>query len=57
MKTIVMISAMVGYYAGSYVPVFWGGGGIFSFSSIFFGMIGGFLGIWAGYKIAVRFGL
>ena len=56
MKAIVMIGAVIGSYAGSYIPLLWGVG-VFSFSSILFGAIGGFVGIWAGYKIAVRFGL
>jgi len=44
----------VGLYAGSYVPALWGGS-LFSMSSIFLGAVGGFIGIWAGYKIGSRF--
>ena len=55
MKKIIMIGASVGLFGGSYIPLLWDSG-IFSFSSIIFGTLGGFLGVWVGYKIAMRFG-
>ena len=56
MKTTIMIFMVLGSFAGSYIPVFWDGS-IFSLSSIVLGGIGGLLGIWLGYKIAIRMGL
>ncbi len=35
---------------GAYVPAIWGSG-MFSFSSVIFSAIGGFFGIWIGYKL------
>lgn len=56
MKTIIMFSAIVGSSIGSYAPALWGAG-FLSFSSVFFGSVGGFLGIWTGYKLGQRLGL
>jgi hypothetical protein len=53
MKTLIMFGALVGSCAGSYIPVLWGGS-VFSMSSLLLGAVGGFAGIWIGYKIAVR---
>lgn len=36
---------------GAYIPAFWGDG-VFSFSAVLFSSIGGFLGIWVGYKLS-----
>jgi hypothetical protein len=47
---------IAGSYAGSCVPLLWGDS-IFSFISIIFSTLGGFLGIWAGYKIGNRLDL
>ena len=38
---------------GSYVPVLFGDSDFFSGWSILGGMIGGFVGIWVGYKLFV----
>jgi hypothetical protein len=54
MKKMVMIGMIVGSYAGSFVPLLWGESA-FSFSSVIFGGIGGFVGIWAGYKLGNRY--
>ncbi len=51
MKKFVMIGMIMGSFIGSYIPLIWGGS-ILSMTSIFFSALGGFLGIWAGYKIA-----
>ncbi len=56
MKTLVMVGMIAGSYAGAYVPLLWGAG-VLSLSSIFFGAVGGFAGIWAGYQLARRLGL
>lgn len=41
----------VGSIVGGYAPLLWGGS-TFSLSSILLGALGGFLGIYAGYKIS-----
>ena len=51
MRKFVMTGMAVGSFAGSYVPVIWGGS-VLSMSSILFGAVGGLVGIWAAYKIA-----
>jgi hypothetical protein len=53
MKKMVMVGMIIGSTAGSYLPLVWGGSA-FSMTSILLGVAGGFLGIWAGYKIAVN---
>jgi len=53
MKTLILFGALVGSCAGSYIPVLWGGS-VLSMSSLLLGAVGGFAGIWIGYKIAVR---
>lgn len=55
-KTIIIIFMAVGSYAGSYLPVLWGGS-VLSVSSILLGAAGGFAGIWLGYKIALNLGI
>ena len=52
MKTLTMFGAIVGSCAGSYIPVLWGGS-LLSMSSLLLATVGGFAGIWIGYKIAV----
>ena len=42
---------VVGSCAGSYVPVLWGDS-YFSIASILLGAVGGFAGIYIGYKLA-----
>lgn len=41
----------VGSGLGGFIPYLWGAG-TFSLSSVIFTAIGGFLGIWLGYKIS-----
>jgi hypothetical protein len=50
-KKIIMVGMVVGSFAGSYIPLIWGDSA-FSMSSLLFGALGGFIGIWAGYKVA-----
>jgi len=40
----------IGSTFGSYIPSLWGAG-IFSFSSLLFATLGGFAGIWVGFRI------
>ena len=56
MKKVIFITMIVGSYAGSYVPVFWGGS-VFSMTSILLGGAGGIVGVFVGFKIASRFDL
>ncbi len=50
-KFLIMVGLTVGSTLGSSVPMLWGGGWL-SMSSVLLGMIGGLIGIWAGYKIS-----
>jgi hypothetical protein len=52
MKKLTMLGAIVGSCAGSYIPVLWGGS-LLSMSSLLLATVGGFAGIWIGYKIAI----
>lgn len=54
MKTLVTIGMVIGSFIGSYIPLIWGDN-VLSITSILFGAFGGFMGIWAGYKIAQWF--
>jgi hypothetical protein len=53
-KSIVMTGMILGSVAGGYIPVLFGVG-LFSFSSIIWTAVGGFLGIWLSYKFAERY--
>jgi hypothetical protein len=44
------IGATVGSIAGSFVPGLWGAGQLSAWS-VLFAMIGGFVGIWVGYRL------
>ena len=52
-KSLIMIGLVVGSTLGGFIPSLWGDGGL-SMASVLTGAIGGFLGIWAGYKISRR---
>jgi len=52
-KTIIIAGMVIGSYAGSCVPLIWGGS-LLSISSIIFGGIGGLAGIFFAYKISQR---
>lgn len=54
MKALVIVGMLIGSYAGSFLPMLWGESA-FSMSSLFFSAIGGILGIWMAYKIAVKY--
>ncbi len=49
-KSLIWIGIAVGSTIGAYIPALWGAG-VLSFSSIIFSTLGGFAGIWAGYKL------
>jgi len=50
-KTVIMAGMVVGTYAGSFIPLLWGGS-MLSISSILFGGAGGFTGIYVAYKLS-----
>ena len=50
-KKLIWLLMIIGYTVGGYVPKLWGAG-LFSFSSILFGALGAFLGIWLGFKLS-----
>lgn len=56
MKTLIITAMVIGSYGGSLLPLLWGGSTL-SVISIFSGALGGFFGIWAGYKLAHQIGL
>ena len=47
---LIWFGMFVGSSLGGYLPTLWGAG-MFSLSSIGFSAVGGFLGIWLGYRI------
>ncbi len=49
-KKIIWIGMFIGSTVGSYIPSLWGAG-VFSFSSLLFATLGGFVGIWFGFRI------
>lgn len=53
-KFLILTGATVGGIAGAYVPFLWGDTNLFSGWSILLSVIGGLVGIWAGYKLAQR---
>ena len=50
-KFLIMVGLTVGSAAGSFIPALWGADW-FSMWSVFLGMVGGLVGIWAGYKLS-----
>lgn len=51
MKSLIWIGVLVGTTVGGFVPSLWGAG-MFSLSGVIFSAVGGFLGIWLGYKLS-----
>ena len=49
-KKLCWIGLFIGSTIGGYVPVLWGGD-LLSYPSIFGSLVGGLIGIWAGYRI------
>lgn len=50
-KTLIYIGMAVGSAVGGLIPSIWGAG-VFSMSSTILTAVGGFAGIWAGYKLS-----
>lgn len=50
-KKFIYFGLFIGSSVGAYVPALWGGD-LLSMSSIMLSGVGGFLGIYAGYKIS-----
>jgi uncharacterized membrane protein YoaK (UPF0700 family) len=48
-KALIWIGMTVGSIAGGYLPALWGGD-FLSFSGVILSTVGGFLGIWIGYR-------
>ena len=48
-KTLIWIGLTAGSLAGGYLPVLWGGDMI-SLSAVVLSAVGGFAGIWFGYR-------
>ena len=48
-KTLIWICLTVGSLVGGYLPTLWGGD-LLSFSGIILSAVGGFAGIWLGYR-------
>jgi len=53
-KSAVMTGMILGSIAGGYIPVLFGVSP-FSYASIIWTAVGGFLGIWLSYKLAERY--
>ena len=48
---MVGICAVVGLTVGGYIPVLWGASA-FGLTSLFFGALGGFAGVWIGVRLS-----
>ena len=51
-KTLIYIGAVVGGAIGGYIPVLFFGVSEISMSAIFWGLVGGLLGIWGAFKLS-----
>lgn len=49
MRARIWLGVLIGSTIGGFIPELWGGD-LFSYSSVLFSGIGGFVGIWLGYK-------
>ena len=49
-KKLITIGMIMGGIAGGYLPTLWDTN-MFSLSGVIFSALGGFLGIWVGYKL------
>jgi hypothetical protein len=50
MKLFIWMGLFIGSTVGGLIPMLWGGG-LLSLSSLLLSAVGGFVGIWAGYKL------
>lgn len=53
---MIYLGVFIGGFIGGYIPALWGAD-VFSIWSLSLGTIGGFLGIWIGYKVGQNMGL
>lgn len=51
-KSIIMVATIAGMTLGAFVPRLWGDHDMLGGMSILCGMIGGFIGVWIGVKVA-----
>ncbi|HTH92900.1 MAG TPA: hypothetical protein VL576_00240 [Candidatus Paceibacterota bacterium] len=51
-KQTIILLTIIGGTIGSFIPLLWGDN-LLSFSSVIFTAIGGFLGIYIGYKLRI----
>lgn len=49
-KKLISLFLVIGSVVGGYIPALWGAN-MFSLSSLFLSALGGFLGIYIGYKL------
>ncbi len=54
-KLLIGIGMFAGSTLGGYIPALWGGS-LLSLTSILFGVIGGVIGIWLGYRLSKYLG-
>ena len=54
-KKLIFLFLFIGSAAGSYIPLLWGVS-LFSMASILWSMVGGFAGIYVGFKLGERWG-
>jgi len=55
-KTVLMIFATIGMTVGAFIPALWGDNNMFGIASLFFSMVGGFIGIWLGIVVSKKIG-
>ncbi len=55
-KTVLMIFATLGMTIGAFVPMLWGDRDMLGIASLFWSMVGGFVGIWLGVKVSKSLG-
>ncbi len=49
-RPLIWIGVFIGSTVGGLIPSLWGAG-LFSFSSLLFSALGGFAGIWLGFRL------
>lgn len=52
-KKVIYLCMFIGSLIGGYTPTLWDAS-LFSVGGVFLTALGGFLGIWAGYKISLQ---
>ncbi|MFA5030231.1 MAG: hypothetical protein WC495_01405 [Patescibacteria group bacterium] len=54
-KSIIYLGMFIGSFVGGWVPTLWGANPL-GLESVLGGLIGGFLGIWGGFKLSKAIG-